>query len=115
MEREDFIDKIETYGTIPIGKFGHTSCLISKTKLVVFGGANGDVGNYSITNDTFILTMQANPLNFSWKLLESTLLPYNLDVGNVPSPRAAHACCSFEENQMLVFGGATGCKNLSPL
>ena len=30
--------------------------------------------------------------------------------GIIPIPRAAHAACSFNENQLIIYGGATGCK-----
>ena len=30
--------------------------------------------------------------------------------GSVPIPRAAHAACSPNENQLIIYGGATGCK-----
>jgi hypothetical protein len=30
--------------------------------------------------------------------------------GNIPSPRAAHSSCCVNLNQLVVYGGATGCK-----
>ena len=30
--------------------------------------------------------------------------------GTIPIPRAAHAACSPNENQLIIYGGATGCK-----
>lgn len=101
------ISHVETFGNIPLAKFGHTSSLISKNRLIVFGGASGNVGNYAITNDTFSLVMKSNPLSFTWRKLESKdcqsaldwfLLLIPLDKGVIPCPRAAHACTSFEEN-----------------
>jgi len=38
-------------GEIPKPRFGHTTAQISKTKVVLFGGATGDTGRYSITGD----------------------------------------------------------------
>ena len=34
----------------------------------------------------------------------------NIASGTVPNPRAAHAACSPSENQLIIYGGATGCK-----
>lgn len=68
------INQVETFGSIPLAKFGHTSSLISKNRLIVFGGASGSVGNYAITNDTFSLVMQSNPLTFTWRKLDSKQL-----------------------------------------
>ncbi len=63
---------VPTYGSIPLAKFGHCCCMISKDKLIVFGGASGNVGNFAITNDTFCLDMYATPLTLTWRKLEST-------------------------------------------
>lgn len=70
----EFIEKVTTYGNIPLAKFGHTCSLIARNKMIVFGGASGNVGNYAITNDTFCLNMQSNPLTFTWRKLESESL-----------------------------------------
>lgn len=50
-------DKVNTRGQIPLAKFGHCCCMIAKDRLIVFGGASGNVGNFAITNDTFCLEM----------------------------------------------------------
>jgi hypothetical protein len=31
--------------------------------------------------------------------------------GTIPNPRAAHAACCPSENQLIIYGGATGCKS----
>lgn len=54
-------DKVNTRGQIPLAKFGHCCCLIAKERLIVFGGASGNVGNFAITNDTFCLEMTQEP------------------------------------------------------
>ena len=71
IQGNNFIEKVTTYGNIPLAKFGHSCSLISRNRLIVFGGASGNVGNYAITNDTFCLNMQSNPLTFTWRKLES--------------------------------------------
>jgi hypothetical protein len=35
-------------------RFGHTITLISKTKAVLFGGATGSDGHFSINSDTYL-------------------------------------------------------------
>ncbi len=38
----------------------------------------------------------------------------NLAIGSVPSPRAAHASCCVNVNQLVIYGGATGSGGLAP-
>ena len=47
----------EASGTAPKPSFGHTVTPISKTKVVIFGGATGDAGKYNMTGDTFIFNL----------------------------------------------------------
>ena len=42
--------------------------------------------------------------------LNNNKLILNIASGTVPNPRAAHAACSPSENQLIIYGGATGCK-----
>ena len=56
----------EVYGDVPLPRFGHSITLVSKTKVVLFGGATGDTGRYSMTGDTFIF----NVLTRTWIKLE---------------------------------------------
>ena len=37
------------------------------------------------------------------------MILYILAKGNIPTPRAAHAACCVNENQLVIYGGATGC------
>jgi len=41
-------------GNSPKPRFGHTVTRISKTKAILFGGAIGNTGKFSITGDTFL-------------------------------------------------------------
>ena len=63
----------QTTGDIPTPRFGHSITPISRTKVILFGGATGDTGRYAITGDTYLFD---NPLR-RWKKLETT--------GNAPS------------------------------
>lgn len=108
MEEENYIEKIKTQGFMPVAKFGHTSTQVSKEKIIIFGGASGNVDTYSITNECFCLDIEQGPVEptFTWRKLTNT--------GTIPCSRAAHSTCSFEEYRMLLFGGATGAGGLAP-
>lgn len=90
------IETLHPKGDNPLARFGHTINLVSKTKAVLFGGATGDSGKYIITNDTYSF----DTTTLYWKKLDPA--------GSKPSQRAAHASCSIESHQLIVFGGATG-------
>ncbi len=81
----------------PPPRFGHTVNLVSKTTVVVFGGAISSPGNYTMTADLYLYNMALN----SWKKLEPSS-------GMVPHARAAHASATVRENQLLVYGGSIG-------
>lgn len=50
----------------PPPRFGHTVNLVSKTTVVVFGGAISSPGNYTMTADLYLYNMTLN----AWKKLE---------------------------------------------
>ena len=50
----------------PPARFGHTVNLVSKTTVVVFGGAISSPGNYTMTADLYLYNMVQN----NWKKLE---------------------------------------------
>ena len=87
-------------GDVPLARFGHTCCHVGDSYVVLFGGATGDGGRYTINNDTYLVDVRSN----TWKKLD--------DVGS-PSPRAAHCSCCVDNMQMVVYGGATGGGTLS--
>ena len=85
--------------------------IVSKSKVVLFGGATGDTGKYIITGDTYALDL----INYKWTKLEGNrflMVSHNFVSGSgiAPSPRAAHGSCSVDQLQMVVYGGATGGK-----
>lgn len=79
-------EEVYSFGEVPLARFGHTITQLSKTKVVLFGGATGDIGKYVITGDTYTLGLR----DHQWKKLNNT--------GVVPSPRAAHASCAVDNN-----------------
>jgi hypothetical protein len=103
-------EDVEAFGDIPQARFGHTITLVSKTKVVLFGGATGDTGKFSMTGETYIF----NIIEKNWIKLNGKTAVNNLVVvkGVPPSPRAAHSCTNVEQMQMVVYGGATGGKFL---
>lgn len=85
------MQKVEVFGEVPLARFGHTitqgqikirylashstyyqfcflliSKIVSKSKVVLFGGATGDTGKYIITGDTYALDLISN----KWTKLE---------------------------------------------
>ncbi len=95
------MEKLEVLGDNPKPRFGHTMNQISINKAILFAGAIGDSSQYSITNDLYSLDL----VKFIWKKLNPS--------GKKPSVRAAHASCSIELNQVMIYGGATGGGGLS--
>ena len=89
-------ETLEIAKNVPQARFGHTITMVNKYKVVLFGGATGDTGKYSMTGETFIFNM----LLRTWTELNVKGVP--------PSPRAAHASTNVEQMQMVVYGGATG-------
>lgn len=60
------VEELEVNGDIPQARFGHTITVVSKAKVVLFGGATGDTGKYSMTGETFMY----NILNKAWQKLQ---------------------------------------------
>ena len=60
------VETLEVNGEIPQARFGHTITIVSKSKVVLFGGATGDTGKYSMTGETFMY----NILNKAWQKLQ---------------------------------------------
>eukprot|EP00929_Paragymnodinium_shiwhaense_P112004 TRINITY_DN80256_c0_g1_i1.p1 TRINITY_DN80256_c0_g1~~TRINITY_DN80256_c0_g1_i1.p1 ORF type:complete len:819 (+),score=136.17 TRINITY_DN80256_c0_g1_i1:243-2699(+) len=88
-------------GDIPAPRFGHTTTLVDNNTVVLFGGATGDAGRYTITADAYMLEVTKN----LWSRIEAE---------NTPSARAAHAAACVDTSQMVIYGGATGGGSLSP-
>jgi protein phosphatase len=87
---------VEVSGDVPSARFGHTITGISKHKVVLFGGAIGDLTAYETQGDSYIFNTQTRV----W-----TKLP---TLGPAPAPRAAHAATMLETLQLVVYGGAAG-------
>jgi hypothetical protein len=64
-----------------------TNVIVSKSKVILFGGATGDTGKYIITGDTYALDIIGN----KWSKLEGkkfVLTSYRLWNCTIPKSRA---------------------------
>lgn len=93
--------KEQQHGEVPAPRFGHTTTLIGNSRVVLFGGATGDSGRYTITADAYMLDVNTD----TWSVIQAE--------GTSPAARAAHAAASVDHSQMVVYGGATGGGSLS--
>lgn len=87
-------------GDIPAPRFGHTATYLGNNTVVIFGGAIGDAGKYNITDDVYLYDLTQN----KWKELVTE---------NTPTARAAHAATCVDDQQLVIYGGATGGGSLS--
>lgn len=71
-------EKLKQSGDIPQPRFGHTITLISNTQAVLFGGAIGDTGKYTITGETYLFDLE----KYKWTKMSPN--------GIGPKNRAAH-------------------------
>ncbi len=62
------MEKLQTFGNAPQARFGHTMSLVSKSKVVLFGGATGDTGKYAITGDAYSFDLLAR----FWRKIDGT-------------------------------------------
>ena len=86
---------------LPPPRFGHTVNIISKSCIVIFGGAISTPDNqssYTMTSDLYLYNMAQN----IWKKLETS------NSNKPPHVRAAHASATVRENQVLYYGGSIG-------
>ena len=93
--------KVIQSNNLPPPRFGHTVNIVSKTSIVIFGGAISTPDNqasYTMTADLYLYNMPEN----NWKKLE---VPNN---NKPPHVRAAHASATVRENQVLFYGGSIG-------
>ena len=58
----------------------------------------------------FIILLKSNGINLIVIININNIIFNKIAKGTLPIPRAAHAACSFNENQLVIYGGATGCK-----
>lgn len=50
-------EKIEVFGNAPLPRFGHSITYYAKNKVCLFGGATGNTGQFSITDNTYSLDL----------------------------------------------------------
>ena len=64
-EKSEF-EQVQFSGNSPQPRFGHTVTTISSYKAILFGGAIGNTGKFSITGDTYLCDLRT----FNWKKLD---------------------------------------------
>ena len=87
--------------SLPPPRFGHTVNLVTKTSIVIFGGAISTPENpnsYTMTADLYMYDIPKN----TWKKLEIS------QATKSPHVRAAHASATVRDNQVLYYGGSIG-------
>ena len=62
--------KIDLTGGYPPPCFGCTACSISKSKIILFGGAVGEEGKYSMSGNVYLFNVFKN----EWNKLERILV-----------------------------------------
>ncbi len=93
----------DTSGNRPLPRFGQSLLSITPVKLLLFGGAVGNVQNYDFSNETFLF-------NLMTRIWSKIIIENN---NNIPRERAAHAACSNNELQMVIHGGSVGGQQLA--
>lgn len=63
-------EKLEVFGNIPLPRFGHSITLYAENKVCLFGGATGNTGQFSITDNTYTLDLNTR----FWRKVESKSL-----------------------------------------
>lgn len=82
-------EKLEVFGNTPLPRFGHSITLYAENKVCLFGGATGNTGQFSITDNTYTLDLNSR----FWKKVESkpsaTQPPAPLPLRALPTERSA--------------------------
>ncbi|THU93881.1 galactose oxidase, partial [Dendrothele bispora CBS 962.96] len=88
--------KIPVFGAIPVGRYGHTACLIQDSLFVVFGGQRSE----SIyLNDLWSFDLENFKFPCTWNFIQLA--------SRTPNRRAGHTCVT-HENRLIIFGGTDG-------
>ena len=94
---------IDTSGHKPFPRFGQSIVSLNNVKIILFGGAVGDIRNFKYSNEIYIFNLMTK----IWK----KIIYNNLSI--IPKERAAHAAASNNDNQMAIHGGSIGGSTLA--
>ena len=75
-------ERLEVFGNTPLPRFGHSATLYSDNKVCLFGGATGNTGQFSITDNTYTLDLSSK----FWRKVDCT--PCTIQALAVPHPPA---------------------------
>ena len=94
---------LDTSGNRPFPRFGQSLVSITPVKLLLFGGAVGDVKNFRFSNEVFLFNLMTR----IWSKI-------NIEKNSpLPKERAAHAASANNDNQMVIHGGSVGGQGLA--
>ena len=94
---------LDTSGNCPFPRFGQSLVSITPVKLLLFGGAVGDVKNFRFSNEVFLFNLMTR----IWSKI-------NIEKNSpLPKERAAHAASANNDNQMVIHGGSVGGQGLA--
>ena len=93
----------DTSGNHPLPRFGQSLVSITPVKLLLFGGAVGDVKNFRFSNEIFLI-------NLMTRIWSKIIIEQN---SPLPKERAAHAASTNNDNQMIIHGGSVGGQGLA--
>ena len=86
---------IEVNGDKPQPRFGHSLVKINPNKIVIFGGAVGEIRKIKYSNETYI-----------YNIMTKIWIKLNCINNKLPQPRAAHAAAANDQMQMVIYGGS---------
>ena len=86
---------IEVNGDKPQPRFGHSLVKINPNKIVIFGGAVGEIRKIKYSNETYI-----------YNIMTKIWIKLNCINNKLPQPRAAHAAAANDQMQMGIYGGS---------
>ena len=82
---------IEVNGDKPQPRFGHSLVKINPNKIVIFGGAVGEIRKIKYSNETYI-----------YNIMTKIWIKLNCINNKLPQPRAAHAAAANDQMQMVI-------------
>ncbi|THU93880.1 kinase-like protein [Dendrothele bispora CBS 962.96] len=91
--------KVPVVGAIPVGRYGHTACLIEESLLVVFGGQRSESIYLNNLWSFDLENLENEATSNAWNLIQPT--------SEMPDCRAGHTCVT-HENRLIIFGGTDG-------
>ena len=87
MSKTEIWEEVECTGTRPPPIFGHTTIVLSKTKVILFGGVINDMGKMVLSNEVYYYAVYKNEWS---KLARKLIIMYS----NWSSTMSKSSTCS---------------------